>query len=201
MPKVYKLDGVTPVVDPTAFVHPTAVVTGDVVIGADCYVGPGASLRGDFGRVVMKRGSSFQDNCIGHTFAGRELVIGADCNIGHGAVLHGCRLEDHVLIGMNAVVMDGAVVGEYAFVAALALLPSQFKVPPRTVAAGIPAKLLRELTDEEIDWKTTADLDYQRLCRRAHDTMELVEALTEPPGDEHRMRIDGSLPLYETRNG
>ena len=86
MPKVYKLDGVTPVVDPTAYVHPTAVLTGDVVIGADCYVGPGASLRGDFGRVVMKRGGSFQDNCIGHTFAGRELVIGVDCNIGHGAV-------------------------------------------------------------------------------------------------------------------
>ncbi len=201
MPKVYKLDGVTPVVDPTAFVHPMAVVTGDVIIGADCYVGPGASLRGDFGRIVMKRGSSFQDNCIGHTFAGRALIIGEDCNIGHGAVLHGCKLDDHVLVGMNAVVMDGAEVGAYAFVAALALLPSKFIVPPRTVAAGIPARVLRDLKDEEIDWKLTADLDYQRLCRRSHDNMELVEALTEPPAEEYRMKVDGSLPLYETRKG
>lgn len=199
MPKVYRMDGVTPVVDPTAFVHPTAVLTGDVVVGADCYVGPGASLRGDMGRIVVKRGSSFQDNCVAHSFTAREVIIGENANVGHGAVLHGCTLGDYALVGMNAVVMDGAEIGECAFVAALALVPSAFKVPPRTVVAGIPAKVLRPLTADEIAWKRDVDVDYQVLCKRAHAAMELVEALTEPPGDELRMRVDGALPYHEVR--
>lgn len=199
MPKVYSLDGVIPVVHPTAFVHPTAVVTGDVVIGPDCYVGPGASMRGDFGRIRMSRGSSFQDNCIAHTFSGGLTFLGEESNVGHGAILHGAILRAHVLIGMNAVIMDGAEIGEYSFIAALGFVRADFKVPPRVVAGGIPAKVLRDLTEEEIEWKKTADLDYQGLARRSHESLEVVEALTELDDDDLRMRIDGSVPLYQYR--
>ncbi|MHA1107730.1 MAG: acyltransferase [Alphaproteobacteria bacterium] len=201
MPKVYSLDGVTPVVDPSAFVHPTAVVTGDVIIGPECYVGPGASLRGDFGRIIMSRGSNFQDNCIAHTFTGGEVFLGEEANIGHGAVLHGCRLGEHCLIGMNSVVMDGAEVGAYSFVAALAFIRAGFKVPPRVVAAGIPAKVLRDLTEEEIAWKHEADLDYQGLARRSHASLEIVEALTELDQNDPRIQVEGSVPLYMYRKG
>lgn len=201
MPKVYKIDGVTPVVHPTAFIHPTAVVTGDVIIGPDCYVGPGASVRGDFGRIIMSRGSNIQDNCTAHTFTGGEVFLGEEANVGHGAVLHGCRLSDHVLIGMNSVVMDGVEIGEYSFVAALAFVRANFKVPPRVVAAGIPAKILRDLTEEEIAWKHEADLDYQGLARRSHESLEIVEALTEVAEEDRHMEVEGSIPLYMYRKG
>ena len=199
MPKVYALDGVTPVVDPTAFVHPRAVLIGDVTIGADSYVAPGASLRGDMGRIVMGRASSFQDNCVAHTFAGEELIIGDYVNIGHGAVLHGCTVRDHALVGMHAVVMDGAEIGEYSFVAGLSFVRARFMVPPRTLAAGIPAKLMRELTAEEIAWKRDGDDDYVEISRRSHASLELVEALTEPDGHGPRISIDGISPMFTIR--
>ncbi len=199
MPKVYAIDGVTPVVDPTAFVHPQATLIGDVTVGPDCYVAPGASLRGDMGRIVMGRASSFQDNCVAHTFAGEELIIGDYVNIGHGAVLHGCTVRDHALVGMNAVVMDGAEIGEYSFVAGLSFVRARFMVPPRTVAAGIPAKILRELTEEEIAWKRGGDDDYIEISRRSHASLELVEALTEPDGHGRRISIDGTSPMFTIR--
>ncbi len=194
MPKVYRMDGVTPVVDPTAFVHPTAVLTGDVVVGADCYVGPGASLRGDMGRIVVKRGSSFQDNCVAHSFTAREVIIGENANVGHGAVLHGCTLGDHALVGMNAVVMDGAVIGEDCIVAALSFVRAGFEAPPATILAGIPAEVKRALGTREFNWKAAATQDYVDLNPRCHASLELVEALTEPTGA--RLAIAGSQPLH-----
>ena len=199
MTKVYSIDGVVPVVDPTAFVHPTAVLIGDVVIGPECYVAPGVSLRGDMGRIVIGRGSSVQDNCIAHTFAHHDMVVGEDCNIGHGAILHGCRVGAHALVGMNSVLMDGAEIGEYAFVAAMSFVRTGFKVPPRTVVAGIPAKVLRDLTDREIEWKKLGDLDYVAMGRRALASMELVDALTEIVLDGPRITADGIPPLNEYR--
>ena len=199
MPKVYAIDGVTPVVDPTAFVHPRAVLIGDVTIGAESYVAPGASLRGDMGRIVMGRASNFQDNCVAHTFAGEELTIGDYVNIGHGAVLHGCAVRDHALVGMHAVVMDGAEIGEYSFVAGLSFVRARFMVPPRTLVAGIPAKILRELTEEEIAWKRSGDDDYVEISRRSHASLELVEALTEPDAEGVRMNVDGISPLFKVR--
>ena len=140
MPAVYAIDGVVPVVDPTAFVHPAAVLIGDVVVGPDCYIGPSASLRADFGQIVVGRGSNVQDNCTVHSFAGGGTRIGECCNVGHGAVLHGCVLGDKVLIGMNSVVMDGAEIGGDTLVAALAFVPAAMKVPSGVVLAGIPGK-------------------------------------------------------------
>lgn len=200
MPKVYAIDGVVPVVDPAAYVHPTATLIGDVVVNANCYVGPGASLRGDMGRVVLRAGSNMQDNCIAHTFAGGETILEEEANVGHGAILHGCHIGRSTLIGMNAVLMDGAVIGDYAFVAALAFVRAGFEVPPKTVAAGIPAKILRDLTEQEIQWKRDGDQDYQGIIRRSHASLEEVEALTDVSAvDGPRIDAPGIPPLYQTR--
>ena len=131
---------------------------------------------------------------------GGEVVLGGGANVGHGAVLHGCRLGKYVLVGMNAVVMDGADVGDYAFIGALAMVKANFTVPPRSIAVGVPAKILRELTDEEISWKRDGDEDYQSLIRRCQATMKRVQPLTEIDNiDEPRIKIDGIPALYKTR--
>jgi len=199
MDNIYSIDGVIPVVDPSAFVHPTATLIGDVIVGPDCYVGPSASLRGDMGRISMKRGSNMQDGCIAHTFAGGEVVLGEDANVGHGAILHGCALGRAVLIGMNAVLMDGAEIGDYAFVAAQAFVRAGFKVPPRTVAAGIPARILRDLTDVEVEWKCMGDQDYQGIIRRSRASLERVKPLASIDSEEPRIRAPGVPPLYRAR--
>ena len=194
MPKVYAIDGVVPVVAPSAFVHPTAVLIGDVIVGADCYVGPGASLRGDFGRIEMKPGSNFQDNCTAHCFAGGGIVIGERGSVGHGAVLHGCAIGDRALVGMNAVVMAGAVIGEDCIVAALSFVRAGFIAPAATLLVGIPAEVKRKLGERELTWKAEATQDYLDLTPRCHASLELVEALTEPTGA--RLEIAGSRPLH-----
>ncbi len=198
MVKVYAIDGVTPVVDPSAFVHPSAVLIGDVIVGPDCYVGPCASIRADFGRFVMGRGSNFQDNCTAHCFAGGDVIVGEYCNIGHGAVLHGCTVEDRALVGMNAVVMDGAKVGENALVAALAFVPAAAEIPPNVIAAGAPAKVLRDLTQSEKDWMVDGNRDYLNLRVRSLDSMVETEALTETDAEGPRLSVKGSKPLYQT---
>lgn len=173
----YAIDGVVPVIEATAFVHPEAVLIGDVVIEAGCYVAPGASLRGDMGRITLRAGSNIQDNCIVHCFPGKDMTIGPDGHVGHGAVLHGCIVGPKALIGMSAVVMDEAEIGEAAFVAALAFVKAGMIVPPRTLVAGIPAKIVRELSDKELDWKTGATATYQDLARRSLRSLVKVDPL------------------------
>lgn len=177
----YEIDGFIPVVDPTAYVHPTAVLIGDVIVGAGCYVGPGASLRGDFGGIVLKAGSNLQDNCVMHSFPGANAMVEEDGHIGHGAILHGCIVKRNALVGMNSVVMDGAVVGEESFVAAQSFVKAKFEIPPRTLVAGTPAKIIRPLTDEEIAWKTKGTGEYQELARRSRATLKPCAPLTEVP--------------------
>lgn len=194
MAKVYAFRGLVPVIDPTAFVHPTAVLIGDAIVGPGCYVGPGASLRGDFGRIVLERGSNLQDNCIMHAFPGLDCVIEEEGHVGHGAVLHGCRIARDGMVGMNSVVMDGAVVGQSAFVAAMAFVKAGFQVPPRTLAAGIPAKLLRDLSDEEIAWKREGTRAYQQLTRHCHATLVEAEPLNAPEPDRPTLPVEGPQP-------
>ena len=201
MPKVFSLDGVTPVVDPAAFVHPGAVLIGDVIIGPDCYVGPGASIRADVGQITMARGSNFQDNCSAHCFAGGRTDIQEYASIGHGAVLHGCTVGKRSIIGMNAVVMDGAVIGDDCIVAALAFVRANFKAPGRTIVAGLPAKVLRDLTDAEIDWKKSAYTDYLNTIPRCKETLEEVEALTGIDDNSPRITIAGAKTLSDFRDG
>lgn len=193
----YAFEGVRPIVDPTAFVHPTATLIGDVTIGPGCLVGPSASLRGDIGRIVMHDGSNIQDNCTVHCFPGKETVIEPGGHVGHGAVLHGCRVGRNALIGMNAVIMDDAVVGENSFVAAMAFVKPKTNLPPGTLAAGIPAKILRDLTDDEIGWKTTGTGVYQELARRYLGTMTEVDPLTEAEPDRPTLPVIGYAPKHE----
>src|SRR5262249_37201463 len=155
MPKlrVWSINGVTPVVDPTAFVHPSAVLIGDVLVGGGCYIGPAASLRGDFGRIVIRTGANVQDVCVLHGFPATDTVVEEDGHVGHGAILPGCVVRRNALIGMNAVINDNAVVGESSIVAAMAFIKAGMVVPPHTLVAGVPAKVVRELTEQELAWK------------------------------------------------
>ena len=197
--RVYAIDGIVPVVDPTAFVHPTAVLIGDVIVGAGCYVGPCASLRGDFGRLVLEPGANLQDTCVMHGFPGTYTVVGEDGHIGHGAVLHGCKVGRNALIGMNAVIMDNAVIGESAMVAACAFVRAGVEIAARSLAAGMPARVIRNLSDEEIAWKIAGTHTYQDLTRRCLAT--LVEcaprAAAEP--DRPRIHMPGVIPLVELK--
>lgn len=177
MLKVYAIDGLTPVVDPTAYVHPTAVLIGDVIVGPGAYVGPLASLRGDFGRIMLKEGSNVQDTCVVHGVAENDTVIDIDGHIGHGAVLHGCVIERNAMVGMNAVVMDQAVVGESSIVAAMAFVKIGLSIPPRSLVVGAPARILRQLNDEEVAHKSFGTRQYQRLTDRCLRSMRVVEPL------------------------
>lgn len=199
MVQAYAIDGIVPVVDPSAFVHPTAVLIGDVIIGPRCYVGPLVSLRGDFGRLILGEGANIQDTCVMHGFPNTDTIVEENGHIGHGAVLHGCRIGRNVLVGMNAVVMDGAEIGESSIVAAMAFIKAKTGIPPRSLVAGIPARVVRELTDDEIAWKSQGTATYQDLAVRSLRTLKAVEPLTAAePG---RKRIDAAQfePLYAAR--
>jgi len=186
---VYSLEGITPVVHPEAYVHETAVLIGDVIIGAGCYIGPNASLRGDFGRIIVEAGANVQDTCVMHSFPGKDCIVERDGHIGHGAVLHGCRIGSNAMVGMNAVVMDDAVIGESSIVAAAAFVASGFECPPRSLVIGVPAKVKRELLDKEVDWKTRGTREYQQLAVRCYASLVRTEALTEPEADRGRMEL------------
>src|SRR5687767_4411839 len=198
MPKVYAIDGITPVVHPSAFVHPSAVLIGDVIVGPRAYIGPCASLRGDFGRIVVEEGANIQDTCMLHGFPGKDTVVGAESTIGHGAVLHGCVIGRGALIGMNCVVNDNAEVGEDAVVAALAFVKAEARVEPRMLVAGIPARALRTLTEAELRWKRDNMRLYQELAVRSSN-MKLVDALPEVEPGRRRIDIPGSVPLSEMK--
>ena len=176
----YAIDGVIPVVHPGAFVHPSAVLIGDVVVGADCYIGPNASLRGDFGSIVLQAGVNVQDACVVHGFPDSQTLVEVNGHIGHGAVLHGCVVRHDAMVGMNAVVMDEAEVGAYSIVAACAFVRAGFKVPEKSLVAGLPAKLVRELSADEMRWKLAGTRHYQALSQRCHASLQEVQPLTEP---------------------
>jgi phenylacetic acid degradation protein len=190
MVKVYEIDGVRPVVHPSAYVHPSAVLIGDVIVGPRCYIGPLASLRGDFGRLILEEGANIQDTCVMHGFPGEDTVVEVDGHIGHGAVLHGCRVKRNAMVGMNAVVMDKAVVGEESIVAAMSFVKAGMVIPPRSMVMGAPAKVMRELTDEDIAWKSFGTRQYQELAVRSLQTMREVEADTEVEPDRQRIAFD-----------
>ena len=193
--KVWAINGLTPVVDPTAFVHPSAVLIGDVIVGPGCYIGPAASLRGDFGRLEVRAGANLQDCCVMHGFPGTDTIVEEDGHIGHGAILHGCIVRNGALVGMNAVVNDNAVIGESAIVAAMAFVKAGMVVPPRTLVAGVPAKVVRALTDQEMAWKVEGTQSYQELTRRSLATMVETVALTAAEPDRKRIDLPELLPL------
>ncbi|WP_207061889.1 phenylacetic acid degradation protein PaaY [Motiliproteus sp. SC1-56] len=199
--QVYRINGITPVVDPSAFVHPTAILIGDVIVGPGCYIGPAASLRGDFGRLVLEEGVNVQDTCVVHGFPGSDTVVERDGHIGHGAVLHGCRVGRNAMVGMNAVVMDGARIGAESIVGACAFVKAAFSCEPRSLVVGAPAKVLRGLSEQEVAWKASATARYQQLTRECHESMQPCEPLTAvEPG---RPRLPGTdlKPKYQRDGG
>lgn len=193
----YEINSITPVVDSAAFVHPTAILVGDVIVGPRCYVAPGASLRGDFGRIVLEAGSNVQDCCVMHGFPGTDTVVEEDGHIGHGAVLHGCVVKRNAMVGMKAVLMDEVVIGESAIVAACAFVKAGMHVPPRSLAVGTPAKIVRNLTDEEVAWKVSATKSYQDLTVRSLQTMRETEPLraVEPNRRRLEIAVEDVVPL------
>jgi phenylacetic acid degradation protein len=196
---VYSINGVTPVVDPGAYVHPSAVLIGDVIVGAGCYIGPCASLRGDFGRIEVRPGANLQDGCIAHGFPGTDTIVAEEGHIGHGAILHGCIIEKNALVGMNAVINDNAVIGESAIVAAMAFVKAKMVVPPRTLVAGMPARVVRELTETELAWKIEGTRSYQELTRRSLGTMQATPPLTAVEPDRARIELPELLPLSSVK--
>ena len=193
--KVYAIDGVTPVIEPGAFVHPDAVLIGDVIVEEGCYIGPCASLRGDFGRIIVRKGSNVQDGCILHSLPGFDSVIGNNGHIGHGAIVHSAHLEPNVLIGMNSVVMDHARIGDSAIIGAMSFVKAGAEIPPGHLATGSPARVLRELSEKERAMKIEGTRKYQELARRCLASLQPVEPLNYFDPDRPRVDADISLPL------
>jgi phenylacetic acid degradation protein len=171
----YEIDGVRPQVDPSSFVHPTASVIGDVVIGKHCYIGPHASVRGDFGRIVLEDGVNFQDGCIAHCFPGGETRVERNGHISHGAVLHGCVIGENSMVGIQSVIMDNAQIGKACMIAALSYVKPGFTAPDRSIIAGSPAVVKKAVTDQQMAWKTEGTGVYQHLTQRCLDSFSLCE--------------------------
>jgi phenylacetic acid degradation protein len=196
---IYAIDGLVPVVHPTAFVHPQASLVGDVIIGAHCYIGPHASLRGDFGRIVLADGANVQDGCVLHTLPNGDCIVERDGHIGHNAVLHGCRISSNAMVGNSAVVLDGAVIGESAMVAAMSFVKAQFVVPARTLVAGVPAKVVRQLSEAEVRWKSEGTRLYQELARRSLASLHEVAPLREVEPGRQRLPLDDFKTIRQAR--
>lgn len=184
----YRFQGISPVVDPSSFVHPLASLIGDVIVGPGCYIAPGASLRGDFGRIVIEGGSSIQDNCAMHASPGADCIVRRGATIGHLAVLHGCIVEEHALVGMSAVVLDHAVVGAESLVAALSLVKNDMIIPPRSLVAGNPARLIKTFTAEQITWRNDGEGEYERLTRALLEDFAECAPLAAPEPGRERIR-------------
>ena len=180
---IYEFQGFVPVVHESAFVHPQAAVTGNVVVGRDVYIGPGCALRGDWGAIVIGDGCNVQENCTVHMFPGVTVVLEAGAHIGHGAIVHGAHIGANVLIGMNAVVMDNATVGAGSVVGALCFVPADMQIPPRKVVVGNPAKIVKEVSDEMLAWKTAGTGLYQALPAAMHAGWRACEPLRAVPAD------------------
>lgn len=179
----YAFHGWVPVVHPSAFVHPQAVVTGNVVIGKDVYVGPGAALRGDWGGIVIEDGCNVQENCTIHMFPGITVFLREGAHIGHGAIIHGAEIGRNCLVGMNAVVMDEVVIEEECIIGALAFIKAGERIPRRSLVAGNPARIIREVSDEMMAWKTAGTALYQRLPAECVAGLRVCEPLREMPAD------------------
>lgn len=193
----YAIENLVPVVHPLAYVHPTAVLIGDVIIDKHCYIGPNAVLRGDFGRIVVKQGANVQDTCVVHSFPEKDCIIEENGHIGHGAILHGCHIGENALVGMNAVIMDDAVIGAESLVAATAFVKSAFECPPRSLLAGSPATVKRQLSDKEVAWKTNGTKQYHHLTERCLQSLQQVEPLTEVQSDRPRFTDSAYKPKHE----
>ena len=192
---IYEFKGFRPVVDESSFIHPMAAVIGNVIIGKNCYVGPGAALRGDWGSIVIDDGCNVQENCIVHMFPGVAVRLKESAHIGHGAIIHGATIGKNCLIGMNSVVMDHAELGNECIVGALSFIKEGEKIPSRSLVAGNPGKIIKEVSDEMIEWKTKGTELYQRLPGEMFESFKACEPLRRKEKDRPAQEV-----LYKTWN-
>lgn len=189
----YEFKGFKPVVHPTAFVHPQAAVTGHVVIGAHCYIGPGAAIRGDWGGIHIADGCNVQENCTIHMFPGVTVRLDEGAHIGHGAIIHGAQIGANVMVGMNAVIMDECQIGAGSIIGALSFVKARTNIPERSLVVGNPAKIIRQVSDEQLAWKTAGTRLYQSLPNEAYASLKPCQPLREIPTQQPEQAV-----VYQT---
>lgn len=183
---IFSLNGITPVIHRSAYIHAQATVIGNVVIGKNVYVGPSAVIRGDWGGIVIEDGCNIQETCVIHVFPGKTIVLKKNAHIGHGAVIHGANIGENVLVGMNAVVMDLAEVGDGSIIGALTMVPSEMNIPPRSVVVGNPAKIVKTVSDEMLEWKTNGTKLYQTLPELYRSSLKPAKPLRKVPSKKKK---------------
>ena len=183
MAKIFEFEGMIPVIHPTAFIHPNATVTGNVIIGKDVYIGPGAAIRGDWGEIIISDGCNVQENCTIHMFPGTTVLLKESAHIGHGAIVHGGTIGRNSLIGMNAVIMDDAIIGDECIIGSQAFVAAKTEIPKRSIAVGNPAKVVKQVSDKMLEWKTEGTKLYQQLPKQCHESLKPCEPLREVPKD------------------
>ncbi|MGI8892125.1 MAG: transferase hexapeptide repeat family protein [Bacteroidia bacterium] len=179
MANIFEFNGYKPVINDSAFIHPNATVTGNVVIGKDVYIGPGAAIRGDWGKIIIEDGCNVQENCTIHMFPGVTVLLKERAHIGHGAIIHGATIGKNSLIGMNSVIMDNAVIGDECIVGALCFVAAEMNIPSRKIVVGNPAKIIKDVTDDMISWKSEGTRIYQELPAELQSTLKACEPLRE----------------------
>lgn len=192
---IYEFNNYKPVIHPSAFVHPQASVTGNVIIGKDVYIGPGAAIRGDWGEIIIEDGCNVQENCTVHMFPGTTVLLKEGAHIGHGAIIHGATIGKNVLVGMNAVVMDNVVIGDNCIIGSLTFVPTDTHIPQRKIVVGNPAKIVKDVSDEMIEWKTEGTKLYQQLPAACYASLKPCEPLREIPTDRIKQK-----DVYKTWN-
>lgn len=196
MANIFEFNGFKPVIKSSSYVHPNATVTGNVIIGENVYIGPGAALRGDWGEIIIEDGCNVQENCTLHMFPGKKVHLKKSAHIGHGAIIHGGIIGENSLIGMNSVIMDDVEIGEECIVGALSFVAAKSIIPKRSLVVGNPGKVVKEVTQEMIDWKTKGTNLYQELPRECHSSLIPCEPLEEPERNRPSQE-----KLYETWEG
>jgi carbonic anhydrase/acetyltransferase-like protein (isoleucine patch superfamily) len=179
MANIFEFKGYRPVIHESAFIHPNATVTGNVIIGKDVYIGPGAAIRGDWGQIIIEDGCNVQENCTVHMFPGTTVTLQAGAHIGHGAIIHGASIGRNSLIGMNSVIMDNVVIGDECIVGSLCFVPADMHIPSRKIVVGSPAKIIKEVSDEMLAWKSQGTKLYQQLPADCKETLKPCEPLRE----------------------
>ncbi len=181
MSNIFKFNGYKPVIHSTAFIHPNATVTGNVIIGRDVYVGPGAAIRGDWGEIIIEDGCNIQENCVIHMFPGVTTLLKQGTHMGHGAVIHGSTIGANVLIGMNSVVMDRVVIGDECIIGSLSFVPADMQIPNRKLVVSIPAKIVKDVSDEMLQWKTDGTKIYQAHPSDCRKSLKACKPLRKIP--------------------
>jgi phenylacetic acid degradation protein len=192
---IYAFNNIVPVIDETSFVHPQATVIGNVIIGKHCYIGPSAVLRGDWGQIIIEDGCNVQENCTIHMFPGVTVLLKEAAHIGHNAVIHGATIGKNTLIGMGAVIMDNVIIEDESIVGALSFVKADEKFEPRSVIVGNPAKAVKQVTDNMLNWKTEGTKLYQQLPAQLYESLKEVEPLRVLPQDR---KVE--YPEYKTWN-